>query len=286
MFLIVEKDVFHDDLKDSRLSDQPLVRDNGDSPQDNHVRTLERIVGVCKKYNSNVSVVKASELAAWMSTQGLAHLDSYEVVTVGGDGTFLFVASHVCNGYIIGVNSDPARNFGNYCSAGRDDFEFKLVRHDVNRLTRIDVTINGKKVPPALNEAFFAARSAASMSDYVFMLERKNAKYVELQRSSGVIVATPSGSTGWLRNAGGQVMRLPNGRIGGTGMQYFVRDLASSKGSYILQNDIISAVDRITLTSKMTDALVAIDGNRLKFRVSLNDEIVITPTAPPLSVVV
>src|SRR3990167_1664161 len=45
--------------------------------------------------------------------------DDYEfdlVITVGGDGTFLEAARHIRKRLILGVNSDPQRSLGRFCT--------------------------------------------------------------------------------------------------------------------------------------------------------------------------
>ena len=124
------------------------------------------------------------------------------VVTVGGDGTFIRTANFVKDQMIVGVNSEYDLSEGALLSVdGRDLSFLKDIlagKYHVKNKDRIQVRINGDLIRnTALNEVYFGAINQFHTSRY--LINFKNAS--EEQRSSGVIVATCSGSHAWYKSA-------------------------------------------------------------------------------------
>lgn len=146
------------------------------------------------------------------------------VVSVGGDGTFLTAARAVRGEPTLGLNSSPSTSVGHYCGATlatvRASVEAILAgTSEPRRLTRIETRIDGAPLPwLALNDALFANTSPALSTRYALELDGE----VELQLSSGIWIATASGSTAAIRSAGGEVMSPDDRRL-----QYLVREPCS-----------------------------------------------------------
>lgn len=137
------------------------------------------------------------------------------VVSMGGDKCFLKAQSILENGRIpiLGINSNPARYFG-ALNNHTIDFDTRNEQaeailetiedeHNVEfeRRTRLVFQRNnplaaeeGKKVF-VLNEAFIAERDGTSMSRYRLGADGRD---LGVFKSSGLIVSTGTGSTGWL----------------------------------------------------------------------------------------
>lgn len=144
-------------------------------------------------------------------------IDHDLVITVGGDGTFLDASHSIVSESdearrvpLFGVNSAPESSFGNYCNATASNFEIMLARivsgkeycHD---LTRLVASIDGVRVDiPVLNEVFVAGPNAAATARYDLSVGGETSS----QRSSGLIIATATGTTGFLHSAGGKVIAL------------------------------------------------------------------------------
>lgn len=116
------------------------------------------------------------------------------VITVGGDGTFLEASHYITdNTPILGVNSDPVRSVGFFCSCTGDNFEDLFDKfNNVPRtnLSRISMKIDGSSVgPPALNDLLFANPNPAATTRY----EIDGGTY----RNSGILISTAAGSTAW-----------------------------------------------------------------------------------------
>jgi len=140
------------------------------------------------------------------------------VVTVGGDGTFLTAARFNDATPMLGVNSSPTTSVGHYCAAVATTFADVLadvlaqlagaptaaparaVRRD---LARIRAEIAGRVLPfEALNDVLFAHRVPVASTRYGLHIGARH----ELQLSSGIWIATASGSTAAIRSAGGGPM--------------------------------------------------------------------------------
>ena len=150
------------------------------------------------------------------------------VITVGGDGTFLR-ASHCIESQpdddgapMLGVNSAVNSSVGFFCAAHGENFDglFRsILRGEVvsHGLWRMSVKINDIPVRDlALNDVLIAHQVPAETTHYTLRV----GDAVQRQKSSGVWVATSSGSTGAIRSAGGEVLALSDRRI-----QFRVREL-------------------------------------------------------------
>ena len=143
-------------------------------------------------------------------------LDTGMAIAVGGDGTFL-KASHFIKGktLIFGVNSDPSNKEGFYMGSNRYDFDRKLWlvlegKFKIKKLIRLEAFVNNKKISEfALNEYYFGSAKPYLTSRY--SLEIGGEK--ERQRSSGVLIATPTGSEAWLKASAGMKIKQASGNF-------------------------------------------------------------------------
>jgi len=185
------------------------------------------------------------------------------VVAVGGDGTVLH-ASH-CVGEappILGVNSDPIRSVGWLCGALPTDMTRVLEAvFDGNMrptaLSRLRAWIDDQELPaPALNDLLVASPTPASTSNYRLSVPQGT----EVQRSSGVWVATAAGSTGALRAAGGHSQPLRSRRF-----QFRVREPARRPNAAPLRlvGDFVRPDEELELEWMGWEARVWIDGSNL-----------------------
>jgi NAD+ kinase len=131
-------------------------------------------------------------------------------VTVGGDGTVLTANSLDSALPMITVNSDPGGSIGMYtrCTARNFPELFNAwldgAAH-VETIPRLQARIDTGPAWRILNECLFASANPAAMTRYLLELpgnEGWSAPLREAQRSSGVWIATASGSTAAIRSAG------------------------------------------------------------------------------------
>jgi len=202
------------------------------------------------------------------------------IVAVGGDGTLLAASHDAVSTPVVGINSRPGRSIGYFCAADRADFPEVL--RDIlggrmlpKTLSRMDVFVNGeRRCPPVLNDVLYCAVSPAATSVYRLAL----GDVEEIQRSSGVWIATPAGSTAGIAAAGGRKMSLT-----GSSMQFLVREPYVGVGTrYRLDRGVFS--EGLCLTSLTPHASIYVDGSRIAFELSYGDRVEPRASEKPLRI--
>ena len=131
-------------------------------------------------------------------------------VCMGGDGTFLGVASRVGNRQIpiIGFNMGHLGFLASFSaneiekvikSVYNDDYE--TVDHSVLQLTCDDEPLTG--YPFALNEIAISKHDISSM---ITIHTHINGEYLTTYKADGLIVGTPTGSTAYSLSVGGPIV--------------------------------------------------------------------------------
>lgn len=146
------------------------------------------------------------------------------VVAVGQDGLVANVAKYLTGQPVLGVNPDPQQYDGILVRLGTDAVAAGLRRvvagsAEVERRTMAAATLDSGERLLALNEIFIGHRSHQSAR---YEIEVEGAR--EYQSSSGLIVSSGTGATGWARSimeaTGRQIPLAPQDRALG----YFIRE--------------------------------------------------------------
>lgn len=205
------------------------------------------------------------------------------ILAVGGDGTFLDAARYAGNKLILGINSDSSHSVGKFCRANRKNFEriFKKIlkgRFKVIQAQRLEFYLNGKRFKwPVLNEILAAHKSPAAMSHYILKIGPKN----ESQRSSGLWISTPAGSTGAIQSAGGKKMK-----INAKHFEYLPRELYSAHGCrYKLKGALLSKDSKLEIISQMQEGMIYVDGAHTKMPFHYGDRLKVTLSGGPLRMI-
>ncbi len=136
------------------------------------------------------------------------------VVVFGQDGLVANVAKYVGDVPIIGVNPDPERNDGILLPFSIGNAR-KIVKRAIDRksetrdVTLAEVTTNDGQRMLAFNDFFVGCKTHTS-ARYTLELNLKT----ESQSSSGMIISTGAGSTGWMSsviNMAGRIGRILGG---------------------------------------------------------------------------
>jgi NAD kinase len=126
------------------------------------------------------------------------------IVSLGGDDFFKVVSHRVKEGQVLlGVNSDPRSSRGALLPITFEQLPealraITMGEYRVEPWTRLRLTVDGKECGPATNEIVLGKRDFRLMSRH--LLEYRGEKV--LQRSSGILISTGVGSTGWFSTAG------------------------------------------------------------------------------------
>lgn len=215
-----------------------------------HYATLEHVKTVLNQYQIPFQVTYRGRQVDYQNFDF--------VITVGGDGTFLEAARHLDQQIILGVNSAPSYSVGRFCAADQSNFENLLARildgqAAIHRFQRLEVEIDAKTYPVrALNDLLICHRNPAFLCRYYL----KVGNLAEEQRSSGLWISTPAGSSGALRSSGGSPMNIFDKKF-----QYRPRELYHQKtrpGQLI--GGVLSARQTLQCVSLMRNGMIYLDG--------------------------
>lgn len=201
------------------------------------------------------------------------------ILSVGGDGTFLEAARQMLpHQTILGVNSDPQRSVGSFCTATAQTFQTILrqiltKKACVVRLNRLQLKLNGRRLGlNVVNDLLITHERPAAMSRYWLQVGSRQ----EEQRSSGLWISTAAGSTGAIQSAGGKVL---NRRL--QVIQYKPRELYQALGlRYRLKGGVVVPKRPLRVGSLMRKGLICVDGEHVRIPFCYGDllEIVKAPS--------
>lgn len=140
------------------------------------------------------------------------------------------------------------------------------------------IAINDKPLPiQAVNDVLFANVSTAAMSRYFLQLKGMR----EEHKSSGIWIATSTGSRAALHAAGGFKMQRQDRRL-----QFVVREpYQGIFNTYRLLRGFVEKRQRLTIFNKMFRARAYIDGPATFYEMSFGDEISFQSSPDVLKVV-
>lgn len=243
------------------------------SSHEAHTRSLDSIcehlssqgIGFEKCYRGDVDTTEGYDL----------------VVTVGGDGTVLDISHRITDTPLLAINSDPQSSIGYFCAGTAADFPELLERTidggwEPFELRRFRTRINNEvSSVPVLNDVLISHANPAAVSHYLLTID---ANEPEEQKSSGIWVSTPAGSTAAIRSAGGYVLPLDSQRL-----QYLVREPYPMRDkSYHFLKGIRPLGERFEVISKMNSGRIFVDGPHISYPFSIGDVVDIDADAPPL----
>lgn len=203
------------------------------------------------------------------------------VITVGGDGTVLDLSHRITETPLLAINSDPDSSVGYFCAGIASDLAELLDRTLEGQwkpfeLMRFRTRINDEIISvPVLNDVLITHANPAAVSHYFLTIDGNEP---EEQRSSGIWISTPAGSTAAIRSAGGYVMPLDSQTL-----QYLVREPYPMRStSYHFLKGIRPLDERFEVISKMTEGCIFVDGPHISYPFSIGDVVRIDADAPPL----
>jgi len=214
-------------------------------------KTCVKVRELLEKNFPQVSYANAQHLNARI-------FDNAEIViSVGGDGTFLRVAQ-LTSLPIIGVNFDPRVSEGRLLMFDLKSFSKKLPDiargdFDVDLLPSIEISVNGYKLHyHAVNDVYIGSSHPHRSSKYVIAYRGKK----EEQLSSGIIVATATGSYAWYLSAGGKPFNAKNE------LRFIVREpyFGRLHKPKILHGTIKKG-EKLKIIARNFDGLIALDSN-------------------------
>ena len=210
-------------------------------------------------------------------------IENYDLIlSVGGDGTFLWVSKFVpWNIPILGINSDPSSSVGFFTCTDR--LGIPRLLHDIDKnahmpekiISRLSLKVNGQIIADRiLNDVLFAAQHPAAMTNYILSVPTQNGVIEEEQKSSGIWISTAAGSTGAILSAGGWILGLEDSRS-----QFVVREpmknfVWGTEHHFI--HGLFSRQQSLKIVNKTRKAILAIDGTTNSIEITVGDVIEIT----------
>jgi NAD kinase len=130
------------------------------------------------------------------------------IVTLGQDGLVANAAKYVCGQPILGVNPDPARFDGVLLPFGPEDLRPYLDlalsgKARLRSVTLAEASLRDGQRLVAFNDLFLGVSSHVSARYHITHLGRS-----EDHSSSGIVISTGAGSTGWLSSIWNEVSAL------------------------------------------------------------------------------
>jgi len=193
------------------------------------------------------------------------------VVAVGQDGLVANLAKYLHGQPVLGVNPDPLAYDGVLVSLSPDAASALLRptvegHADTRSLTMVEAVLDDGQSVQALNEVFVGHASHQS-ARYRLLA----GKHDERQSSSGIVVATGTGGTGWARSICMQRrMRAELPEPCERRLAYFVREAFPSiaTGTSLVDGSL-DAQERLEIVSEMNDGGVVfgdgMEGDHLEF---------------------
>ena len=122
------------------------------------------------------------------------------IVVIGPDGLVVNTAKYLDNQYILAINPDPQRINGVLLPFEVEDFRAQLKRIEsgnetITQITMAEAILNDNQTITGVNDLYIGHESHMS-SRYTLEFQGRS----EDQSSSGIIVSTGAGSTGWYRS--------------------------------------------------------------------------------------
>jgi len=205
------------------------------------------------------------------------------VISVGGDGTFLRASHHIDNTPILVVSSDVRYNEAFYSRATSKDFarKFKLLlqgKFKITKLSRLEAKLNGKKLPlMAVNEVFVGSKHPYHTSRYWLTIRGRK----EFQKSSGILITTASGSTGWAKSAAKGKLKIPKNGFGYVVREPYIGRLTKSK----LLKGSLSPKEKVKITSELHSGIIVVDSSEKNFKFLDGDKLEVTISKKALNYV-
>jgi len=127
------------------------------------------------------------------------------VIAFGGDGTILWAARHAVEVPILGINAGHLGFLTSATLTGGVQSLERVLSGDyvIERCMRLQVSIDDKLLPTALNECYITNRLSANICDLNIFV---NGNDLGQHLLDGIIVSTPVGSTAYALSAGGSII--------------------------------------------------------------------------------
>ncbi len=215
------------------------------------VDIAKKVAMILRKRGSNVytiSPLSVSDARELDSEEKLGELKLNLAIAVGGDGTMLRAVRWMRDAVpVFGIRLAGSR--GILAEIAPDETEQSLERifsnsYYLEKRMRIYASVNGLESSPALNEILISRINLIRTPTYAIRFARDELR----QRMDGILVSTPTGSTGHSFSLGGPVLQEGLNALVITPLSYFNR-----------MPPLVVPTEEIEVTSN-ADSSVIVDG--------------------------
>jgi hypothetical protein len=259
------------------------------SVKTNNDPSLEKIVNALKFRDIDFDIATPPDAYHYLKKRDF-------IIALGGDGTVLGTSRLTK----LSVNSDTPiltvrgsnGSVGALCYYNLDLVDFALnqikqEKYTVEKWTRVKATCNGSSIC-GLNEIYIGSEFSVRASKYNLYFKHQK----DYQISSGVVISTGTGITGWFKSILGQYpSRFPTDRDSND-LAYIVRELSYSQlseiGEEFIYNENVIEDGELICIEWMQDrkGVAAADGSfKSAFSVARGDKVVIENAHDPVSVI-
>ena len=240
---------------------------------DAHYTTISLLEQSLKKLKIKHDITQKNGLSDMIKAQGLC-------ISVGGDGTFIHSSHSIFDVNIIGINSAPKSSVGHYCKYTLKEnnlvsFSKKLEKLFAGKaqpklLPRLQLTIDDQALAiPILNDLLIVDKNPSITSRYTLRFKNIESR----QKSSGIWIATHSGSTGAYNSAKGKAFEPMNAK----GLKQFGFVVREAYGDIVFKErtGLLNEKDTFFVTSEMLNGSVILDGGyeTIPFNIGQNLEV-------------
>jgi NAD+ kinase len=187
------------------------------------------------------------------------------VLVAGGDRGILDYFHKVVteSAPVLGIHETDATGF--LAQLEVRDLEFATSRlkrgdYSVDEVFRLAVKVDGRPIDPALNDVAVFPSKSATLMEHVLRIDGKDVWH---DKSDGVIIATPTGSTAYSMSAGGP-MAMQRSQIF---IVVSVNSLDNTRRPLVVPND--SKLEIADITSRYHCEVVLDGGRRLQVKTML-----------------
>lgn len=264
-----------DDALQRLIDDHHISVGNLLESHERHNASLDDVVRTLDEIGCDFDVVRRADVTK------VGDVDL--VISVGGDGTVLDISHKLDDQPLLAINSDPVRSVGYFCAGEAGDTGHLLDQifddgWQPMSLMRFCLQMNGERTGyPILNDILIAHANPAAVTSYLLEVDGQEP---EAQKSSGIWVSTPAGSTAAIRSAGGYVLPLES-----RDFQYLVREPCPPPSkSFRHVKGIRDVNEPFGVISRMREGRVYLDGPHRSLPFRVGDTVSLDGDAPPLRI--
>jgi NAD+ kinase len=189
-----------------KLNRVAIISKFGSEESENAAKKVAKKFLVNKSEVFTISPVFVEGAKKIESVEDLADKKLDLVVTLGGDGTTLRTFRSLTNETpLLTINVGGNRGILSEVTLDKIDHAIDEIRANkvwFDKRTRVVATVSGEEFPPALNEIYVNRQNMTKTAEFDIKFQNDVVK----QKMDGVMISTPSGSTGHSFSLGGPVL--------------------------------------------------------------------------------